>query len=583
MPLFLLRCTKQGGDMMNLKNNTIYKRILIYFTLFVFLPVTIITSILLININDQHERIALSTSTELAYRYQLSVEDYLQEKKEMLISLSSYNELTVFLSSPYQPRIDFETYNSSVISFFKGYAGNYYTDSIRLYITNDSIPEGHGTIYPIDYINQNVLIKSYLKSNDSTAIFPSSAFEGKITHDNFLETADSIIIIHKMMNYDQLLGIVILKLPETEIYSVTDSTKLIQDGSTTIINHSSKPTKTLPLSSLTGSSGVIDDLAYSRKQIKDFPYEIMIITDAEEPVGFIKSYQLIIFTILLLASSFMLYEIYKMTNRINDCLYQMNHSIQSNFSENLPITGNDEITKISQTINMLLHEIKHLIKRTVEQETIGKEAQIFALQNQINPHFIYNTMEIFSSQMEHYEHYDESDAMSDFAKMLRYNLAGKDYFASVKEEINHMNSYLNIQKIRYPNVLCHILIPDEVYSSKIIRFLFQPIIENSIQHGLERKSPNILLRLKAVIEDDYIHFNLSDNGKGMDTAQSSELNRNFTSPISSGQPRNSNIGLANINNRLRLFYGEECRLHVSSELTIGTEIQFKIPFEPYLE
>lgn len=562
---------------MILKQNTIYRRILTYFILFIYLPVTIITSILFFNIREQNRRIAISTSTELSLRYQTTVEAYIHQKLDMLTSLSSYNPLTVFLNTAYKQRLDFENYNSTVIAYFKGYAGIYYRSSIRLYVTNETIPEGHGTIYPIHYISTNKIINDFMHSKDMTAIEHASCFLDTASHDDFLIAKNHIIMLHKLTNYKKLTALVVMRLPETEFFGIHESHKLFQMGSIKIINHSSLSNENLQKKVFKGQSGVLDNIAYSRSSIDHLPYDIIIVTDAETPSTFMTFYQLIIFSILLMASSLMLYEIYKMTNRINSCLYRMNDSIQHDFSQRLPIKGNDEITKLSQNINMLLDGIKKLVKRTVEQETIGKETQIFALQNQINPHFIYNTLEIFSSQMELYGHYEESDAMGDFARTLRYNLAGKEYFASVKEETNHMNSYLSIQKIRYPLIRCHVLIPYDIYSAKIIRFIFQPIVENSIQHGLNRHHPELKITITASRVNHDILFIVTDNGLGMEPQKVTTLNANLNAPISGNKTSKGSIGLANINNRLRLFFGEDYRLVVESKINQGTIIRFKIP------
>lgn len=565
------------------RNNTIYKRISIYFILFVFLPVMIITSLLFNNIRQQHERITLAASTELANQYKTSIDTYLEQKLDLLNSMSSYNQLTVFLNTPYNARIDFDLYNSTVISYFKGFAGQYYQNYIRLYITNETIPEAHSTIYPIKYLSESTMIQSFIDSSDTTRLFPTDDFSEDNTHDDFFDSKDHVIVLHKIMNYEKLTGIITLKLPENEVFGLNHLSDYKKIATTYYINHSSIPINDLPFNSMIDTSGVLDELAYTKSSIDGFPYGLVIISDSEEPSYYLTLYQLLIIIVLLLASSFMLYEIYKMTKRINSCLTQMNESVQNNFSMNLPVSGNDEITSISKTINGLLFEIKNLIRRTVEQETIGKETQIFALQNQINPHFIYNTMEIFSSQMELFGHFDESDAMSDFAKMLRYNLAGSNYFASVKEEVGHMNSYLNIQKIRFPELDCKLNISSPIYQSQIIRFVFQPIVENSIQHGLKKTESMLHLVIKAVTIGETILFTVSDNGKGMTPDQVNQLNHNFTAPISNGKPSNGNIGLANINNRLRLFYGENSRIHVDSNYGQGTMISFKIPYKLYIE
>jgi sensor histidine kinase YesM len=227
-----------------------------------------------------------------------------------------------------------------------------------------------------------------------------------------------------------------------------------------------------------------------------------------------------------------------------------------------------------------LDEASLLFDKNLKQEIANKEAQFIALQHQINPHFIYNTMEVFSSKMEIYGHYEESEAMTAFADMFRYNINKTLRVARVSEEIAQAKSYIDIQKLRCPNLELIIQVSEELAEQKIIRFIFQPLIENCISHGIANPKDALKIQISAYYmnNNSEIAFTVCDYGRGIPAAKLDEINRALQQPpadgtISSG---GSSIGLYNINRRLKLFYGDEYCLQISSSLNEWTLVSFKI-------
>jgi LytS/YehU family sensor histidine kinase len=214
-----------------------------------------------------------------------------------------------------------------------------------------------------------------------------------------------------------------------------------------------------------------------------------------------------------------------------------------------------------------------------KQELVNKDVQLSALQHQINPHFIYNTMEVFSSKMELYGHYAESEAMSSFASIFRSNINIKTSYSTVREELAHIRDYINIQRLAYANLNLLAEIPDELLSCKIIRFVFQPIVENCIIHGSRSKSDALTIVISAERKAQTISFCISDNGLGMESGQVTRLNEIFKGKAGeeSARGRDSSIGLSNINARLKLFYNDKSRLKVNSIPNEGTSVSFTVP------
>ena len=232
----------------------------------------------------------------------------------------------------------------------------------------------------------------------------------------------------------------------------------------------------------------------------------------------------------------------------------------------------------------LLETIQLLLQKESIANIMKKQAEIDALQNQINPHFIYNTMEIFSSQMELYGHYEESDAMSSFAGMLRYNIRTNSPYAALQEELSQVTGYITLQKLRYPNISAEFAVPPMLLSIEIVRFLLQPLAENSIVHGMPNAGYPMRISVSAAPSDLGILFSVYDNGTGIPEEKAAELNAYFNDQTNYDDS-SSSIGLNNINHRLRLFYGSASCLHIKQNSPIGCCVSFWIPLsqEPKAE
>jgi hypothetical protein len=202
---------------------------------------------------------------------------------------------------------------------------------------------------------------------------------------------------------------------------------------------------------------------------------------------------------------------------------------------------------------ILLREIRKIVKK----EIAGKQAQIIALQHQINPHFIYNTMEVFSSKMKIYGHYSESDAMVAFARIFRYNVNTKDDLVPVREEILQANNYVSIQNLSYPLLRLETDIPEDVLNERMLRFVFQPLIENSILHSGYERDQAIRVIISARLNGGNIIFTVADNGKGLPQEAYDKINASLTGEQEKNviETVGKSLGLKNINTRLRLFYG----------------------------
>lgn len=292
---------------------------------------------------------------------------------------------------------------------------------------------------------------------------------------------------------------------------------------------------------------------------------------------------LIISGLLLIIIIFFFYRyVSNLFKIINDKILSVNNIIHNGFKEKLPIKRDDEIGEISRSFNILLDKINTLIKDVVAKETAQKDASLKALQYQINPHFIYNTIEIFSNKVELLGEYETSDALASFGKMLRYNLKNSSLYSTIEEEIQHVKSFVNIEKIKFgDNLTCNINYSKELNSVKIIKFILQPIVENCFTHGFDKSQPDMRIDINIIAQDHFISICVSDNGKGIDLEYCELLNEvfrtsNYQHPDLKTVESEEGIGLMNINERLKLFYNPKCHISIS-RLNGYTLVSFILP------
>ncbi|MFB5759582.1 cache domain-containing sensor histidine kinase [Paenibacillus medicaginis] len=247
-----------------------------------------------------------------------------------------------------------------------------------------------------------------------------------------------------------------------------------------------------------------------------------------------------------------------------------------------PVIGQDEIARLGGSYNRLGRHIDRLKEELILQETRKKEADIRALQYQINPHFLYNTLSsihwiaLMSGEQ---KMADMVESLSDF---LRFSLnKGRD-FCRVEQELAHIRSYAKVQSIRFPDRFrIEILADASVMNHYMLKLLLQPLVENAITHGLRDQGTHGLIVLKIDQQGDVLHFTVEDNGRGMNGGRLMEV----IAGMRSGKPLAetdkealSGYGLRNVNERLLLYYGPESSLSITSRDGAGTKVTFGIPY-----
>ncbi|MDD3277514.1 MAG: sensor histidine kinase [Lachnospiraceae bacterium] len=271
------------------------------------------------------------------------------------------------------------------------------------------------------------------------------------------------------------------------------------------------------------------------------------------------------------------------SKRISRPILALNHSVMEYEAGEKPriyIGGSPEIRHLAHSIQNSYEENEMLMNKIVLEQNERRKSELDALQSQINPHFLYNTLESITWMIEG-ERNDEAVFMiSQLAKLFRISLSKGCTVISVKDELQHAQSYMNIQKVRYKNTFSVVFDVDPIICTCCtVKLILQPILENAINYGVGGMEECGEIRVEGRLEQDQIVLTVIDNGLGIAEEEVAYLLTDSTRVHTKG----SGVGLVNVNNRIQLLFGKEYGLRVESELDKGTRITICMPAVPYTE
>jgi len=238
--------------------------------------------------------------------------------------------------------------------------------------------------------------------------------------------------------------------------------------------------------------------------------------------------------------------------------------------------GNDEISYLHRKFCYMMKRINELISEKYLAQIERKKLEINRLQEQINPHFLYNSLEIVSSMASLNDVDDIEIYVQKLSKILRYNITSKiDETVCLEQEIEMIKEYIYIQQIRFSGMFqTKIKINPGAGQIQVPKFILQPLVENSIHHGLSQMNHFGLICIFCRIVEESLRISVFDNGIGMDMDSVARLNRRLSG---TGSNELDSIGMINVSDRLRLHYGKEAELQVRSKLGVYTKINIRVP------
>lgn len=251
----------------------------------------------------------------------------------------------------------------------------------------------------------------------------------------------------------------------------------------------------------------------------------------------------------------------------------VNQVERGNFHTQAPVISEDEIGSLTESFNRMTAYIQSLINDVYKSEIHRKEAHLKALQSQINPHFLYNTLDSMSAIAVLKKVPIISTMSKMLAEMFRYSISQGEQMVKLHEELQQVSRYLEIQRIRYDDKFeSNIHVEPSLQDYLIPKLSIQPIVENAIYHGLELKPDQGQITIACYTSDPFVIIEVEDNGVGIPEDKLHEINSTLTRQIS-----DEHIGLANVMERIQLHYGKPYGIEISSQEQKGTKVTFKLP------
>lgn len=320
---------------------------------------------------------------------------------------------------------------------------------------------------------------------------------------------------------------------------------------------------------------------------KQFPKTNWYVTEFFEkdvfyqPVHEIKKIAIVVVMtsalICLFASLFISHKISKPIRNLQRVMKQVE---SGNLEETFVVQSKDELGDLGRGFNKMIIEIKKLIQSVKQEEKLKKEAEITALQLQINPHFIYNTLETINSLARKKREHDISHLIVLLGRLLRLSISSFEEKIPIKQEIDYIGYYLEIQKARMREPFEYAIdIDPKIEGCLSVKWILQPIVENAIIHGIETLKAEGRLEIFGETKDSAIVFTIKDNGKGIDALKLEQIRYQLQHNSADLAKYMKKIGLYNVQTRINAHYGKPFGIQIASEITKGTTVTITIPKE----
>jgi two-component system sensor histidine kinase YesM len=263
-------------------------------------------------------------------------------------------------------------------------------------------------------------------------------------------------------------------------------------------------------------------------------------------------------------------------------LHDVTSTITRNDLEALVTRENvDEITELGISFNIMIGKIRDLLDAKVKEQENLKKAELKALQAQINPHFLYNTLDTIVWMAEANKTDQVIDIVRALSSFFRIALSKGQDWIPIGQEIEHVRSYLTIQKMRYRDILDYkIEVDEDILDGTILKLTLQPLVENALYHGIKNKRTGGTITVRARRGDDnQALIEVQDNGVGFTPAKLAQTQAAINDDAGIISMQESGFGLENVNRRIRLYYGKQYGLSVWSQYQEGTRVTVAIPLQ----
>lgn len=531
--------------------------------------------------------------------------DNMFKDTERLLELSNNPKVIHFLFS------QSETYEEAkdILQTFALYRDTYkYENVLNISLINrygKGISERRG----IFQSNMNPLrdqhFQTLAQNPDSVLRIPPALITSNERIDGFTYEDQRVISIMAAVRQQithEVIGFITVDLDDSFIKTFCDQVKIGKTGFFYILDQHSNPIYVPPIDSADWNiirktklpfSDQPDGFVLRTDKLPRFivhtaslytGWTIIGIAPLQEIVAEANSIRQLIIVSVVLSIVFAITLHYLLTKRLTRPIQLLQHKMRLTASGYLEAkvkpVGTDEIADLGQSFNIMVEKIKELLEQSIRKQQQLQKAELRTLQAQINPHFLYNTLDSIIWMAEA----GKSDAVIQLVKALsdlfRISLnKGRDW-VMIHTELAHAQSYLVIQQMRYRDILEYrVEVDPEILEYPILNMTLQPLIENALYHGIKNKRGKGLIIIGGYMEDSAVILTVKDNGIGISTERLALLKQQLEHPLQSEEeePTGGGFGLQNVHQRLRLYFGSEYGVLLESIAGTGTTISVRIP------
>jgi two-component system sensor histidine kinase YesM len=309
--------------------------------------------------------------------------------------------------------------------------------------------------------------------------------------------------------------------------------------------------------------------------LPSFDMYLFNVIDKQQAIGDLidkKEIVLVLMGVVFIALIIVLLASRRLTNSLSRLVKQISNASKSDFHEYVSVSGTYETRQIGHAFNSMLDEVQEYVEELILAQQQIRNAELEALQQQINPHFLYNTLTSIKFMIRQGSKEEAEAIINSLVSLLQNTIGNVSETVTVEQEVNNLKNYVLINQLRYGNrIKVNYFISPECLNYQIPKLILQPFMENSFFHGFNRKTEGYI-NVLVWQEGDHLICEVVDNGDGMEVSSNSHLPKTKRK-----QQLFSGIGVRNVHDRIQLIYGEEYGITISSEIGEGTRVRVTLP------
>lgn len=571
--------------------------------LLVIIPICVLTAVLFNNMQQNviNENISYMQYTMERHKDNIKQNiDSVNMTTQFFLSDDSLKKLLESAVTGQELTVDelFELYNSDISSLERLVNNNLLLYGVRVYAVNDNIQE----MMPILYNHSRMEKMEWADKEDyigwnynySDTLFATQSDTGKGMIASLITPIENyengrIGIIEAAVSMENLFPSLYEDIENEWSCLVSDDGSIllgdnVPEGAEEFV--STKLTKESKNADLyigyikQGKDHLIVSYAYI-KEIGGTLFSVQNINENMSNLYRMRNEFIVIMLVLMVGLTYLINLVVKSFLKQFYTVLESIRSIQKgNLNVRIENCGSDEIGELGSQINKMLDLIEQLMKESIDREVLVKNSEIRALQNQINAHFIYNVLESIKMMAEIDEKYEISDAITSLGKLLRYSMRWVSGNVYVEEEIEYIKNYLALINLRFDyEIYLSLNMQPVVMKQAIPKMSLQPIIENAIYHGIEQMAEDTNIYMKGYVKDNDCVIEITDMGKGMTQEEIENLRKKIAGEIETSGGSGNGIGLKNVQDRIRISFGEKYGIGIDSKLGCYTKITVLIPLQ----